>query len=225
MPRWGGSDSLLNPSAEGRLKCQRTGSGPGMERNPASARLVAGLSKCASPALWRSAMARSTAFTTAIFWDIAPPYYRNWNLSKLLCTARRVEARAVVLTTTHQQHFDRLAGQEVGAPSETRLSHFPRFHRVRVARYGAVTTIRQEQCQHFNGVIACIENSDGVDRGGGDEPDAAVSEQPGWGQMWGQTSVRRGCRRRFLTISLRNLVSRDGIEPSTRRLRVCCSAN
>ena len=51
----------------------------------------------------------------AIVWDIAPPYDRNWKFFKLLRSAEIVKQCHVVLTTTHKQHLDSLAGEETGA--------------------------------------------------------------------------------------------------------------
>jgi len=51
---------------------------------------------------------------TAI-WDIAPPYERNWNFFKLLRSARPLDHCHIVLTTTHKQHLDTLAGHDTGA--------------------------------------------------------------------------------------------------------------
>ena len=50
-----------------------------------------------------------------IIWDIAPPYDRNWNFFKLLLTSALLAQCAVVLTTTHKQHLDALAGEDTGA--------------------------------------------------------------------------------------------------------------
>ena len=52
---------------------------------------------------------------TAMIWDIAPPYDRNWNFFQLLPALRPLERCALILTTTHKQHLDTLAGQETGA--------------------------------------------------------------------------------------------------------------
>ena len=51
----------------------------------------------------------------AIVWDIAPPYDRNWSFFKLLRTADVLKNCHVVLTTTHKEHLDSLAGQDTGA--------------------------------------------------------------------------------------------------------------
>lgn len=51
----------------------------------------------------------------AIIWDIAPPYDRNWSFFKLLRTADVLRNCHIVLTTTHKEHLDSLAGQETGA--------------------------------------------------------------------------------------------------------------
>jgi CheY-like chemotaxis protein len=51
----------------------------------------------------------------AIVWDIAPPYDRNWNFFQLLRTAGPLAHCPVVLTTTHKEHLDSLAGQDTGA--------------------------------------------------------------------------------------------------------------
>ena len=51
----------------------------------------------------------------AIIWDIAPPYDRNWNFFKLIRTLRLLEGCAIVLTTTHKEHLDSLAGRDTGA--------------------------------------------------------------------------------------------------------------
>lgn len=51
----------------------------------------------------------------AVIWDIAPPYDRHWNFFKLLRTSRLFDRCAIVLTTTHKQHLDELAGQDTGA--------------------------------------------------------------------------------------------------------------
>jgi CheY-like chemotaxis protein len=50
-----------------------------------------------------------------IIWDIAPPYDRNWNFFKLLRTIGPLARCALVLTTTHKQHLDALAGLDTGA--------------------------------------------------------------------------------------------------------------
>jgi len=57
----------------------------------------------------------STHRPDGIIWDIAPPYQRNWNFFKLLRSARPLEHCHIVLTTTHKQHLDTLAGQDTGA--------------------------------------------------------------------------------------------------------------
>jgi len=51
----------------------------------------------------------------AIIWDIAPPYDRNWNFFKLVRTIDPLARCAVVLTTTHKQHLDTLAGLDTSA--------------------------------------------------------------------------------------------------------------
>jgi DNA-binding response OmpR family regulator len=51
----------------------------------------------------------------AIIWDIAPPYDQNWTFCKLLRSVRQLENCPVVLTTTHKQHLDSLAGQDTDA--------------------------------------------------------------------------------------------------------------
>ena len=51
----------------------------------------------------------------AIVWDIAPPYDRNWSFFKLLRTADVLRNCHIVLTTTHKEHLDSLAGQDTGA--------------------------------------------------------------------------------------------------------------
>jgi CheY-like chemotaxis protein len=51
----------------------------------------------------------------AIVWDIAPPYDRNWNFFQLLRTTGPLAQCPVVLTTTHKEHLDSLAGQDTGA--------------------------------------------------------------------------------------------------------------
>jgi DNA-binding response OmpR family regulator len=50
-----------------------------------------------------------------IIWDIAPPYDENWKFFKLLRTSEVLANRAVVLTTTHKEHLDRLAGTDTQA--------------------------------------------------------------------------------------------------------------
>jgi DNA-binding NtrC family response regulator len=52
---------------------------------------------------------------SAIIWDIAPPYDRNWNFLQLVRELRPLERCALVLTTTHKQHLDALAKQDTGA--------------------------------------------------------------------------------------------------------------
>jgi DNA-binding response OmpR family regulator len=52
---------------------------------------------------------------TAIIWDISPPYDRNWNFVQLIRQLRQLERCVLVLTTTHKQHLDALAGQDTGA--------------------------------------------------------------------------------------------------------------
>jgi CheY-like chemotaxis protein len=51
----------------------------------------------------------------ALIWDIAPPYDRNWRFFQLLRSIRALEDCTVVLTTTHKQHLDDLAGEATGA--------------------------------------------------------------------------------------------------------------
>ena len=51
----------------------------------------------------------------AIMWDIAPPYDQNWVFLQQLLTRSSMDGRGVVITTTHKQHLDRLAGQQTGA--------------------------------------------------------------------------------------------------------------
>lgn len=51
----------------------------------------------------------------AIIWDIAPPYDRNWKFFQLLRSSNGLGNSPVVLTTTHKQHLDSLAGQDTGA--------------------------------------------------------------------------------------------------------------
>ena len=51
----------------------------------------------------------------AIIWDIAPPYDRNWNFFQLIRALAPLEHCHLVLTTTHKQHLDDLAGQDTGA--------------------------------------------------------------------------------------------------------------
>jgi hypothetical protein len=46
---------------------------------------------------------------------IAPPYDRNWHFFKLLRSSALLAHSALVLTTTHKQHLDTLAGTETGA--------------------------------------------------------------------------------------------------------------
>lgn len=50
-----------------------------------------------------------------IIWDISPPYERNWNFFKLLRSVRPLDDCHIVLTTTHKQHLDTLAGRDTGA--------------------------------------------------------------------------------------------------------------
>jgi DNA-binding response OmpR family regulator len=50
-----------------------------------------------------------------IIWDIAPPYERNWNLFKLLRTARPLKHCGIVLTTTQTQTLDPLMAGETDA--------------------------------------------------------------------------------------------------------------
>jgi two-component SAPR family response regulator len=51
----------------------------------------------------------------AMIWDIAPPYDRNWHFYKLVRELRSLERCAIVLTTTHRQHLNELAGEMVNA--------------------------------------------------------------------------------------------------------------
>lgn len=51
----------------------------------------------------------------AIVWDIAPPYDRNWNFFQLIRTVEPLHGCGLVLTTTHKQHLDTLAGLDTGA--------------------------------------------------------------------------------------------------------------
>jgi DNA-binding response OmpR family regulator len=51
----------------------------------------------------------------ALIWDIAPPYDRNWNFFQLVRDLRTLAGCALVLTTTHKQHLDTLAGQDTRA--------------------------------------------------------------------------------------------------------------
>ena len=50
-----------------------------------------------------------------LIWDIAPPYDRNWNFFQLVRSMRPLERCAIVLTTTHKQHLDAMAGHDTGA--------------------------------------------------------------------------------------------------------------
>jgi len=52
---------------------------------------------------------------SAMIWDIAPPYDRNWNFAQLIRQLHPLDRCALVFTTTHKQHLDALAGQETGA--------------------------------------------------------------------------------------------------------------
>jgi DNA-binding response OmpR family regulator len=49
---------------------------------------------------------------SAMIWDIAPPYDRNWNFFQLI---RALDNCPIVLTTTHKQNLDALAGKDTGA--------------------------------------------------------------------------------------------------------------
>ena len=51
----------------------------------------------------------------AIIWDIAPPYDRNWNFAQLVRALHPLDRCTIVLTTTHKEHLDGLAGQATGA--------------------------------------------------------------------------------------------------------------
>ena len=51
----------------------------------------------------------------AIIWDIAPPYDRNWKFFQLLRSVSPLDQCPIVLTTTHKQNLDSLAGQDTGA--------------------------------------------------------------------------------------------------------------
>jgi CheY-like chemotaxis protein len=51
----------------------------------------------------------------AMIWDISPPYDRNWNFTKLVRSLTQLERCAFVVTTTHKQHLDDLAGRDTGA--------------------------------------------------------------------------------------------------------------
>jgi len=57
----------------------------------------------------------TTHTPSAIIWDIAPPYDRNWNFFKLIRAVNFLEHCALVLTTTHKQHLDALVGHDSGA--------------------------------------------------------------------------------------------------------------
>jgi CheY-like chemotaxis protein len=50
-----------------------------------------------------------------LIWDIAPPYDRNWNFFKMIRTLKPLDRCALVLTTTHKEHLDTLAGGDTGA--------------------------------------------------------------------------------------------------------------
>jgi DNA-binding response OmpR family regulator len=52
---------------------------------------------------------------SAIIWDNSPPYDRNWNFVKLIRGLHLLRNCTWVLTTTHKQHLDKIAGQETGA--------------------------------------------------------------------------------------------------------------
>jgi DNA-binding NtrC family response regulator len=51
----------------------------------------------------------------ALIWDISPPYDRNWRFFKVVRALRHMEQCALVLTTTHLQHLNDVAGEDVGA--------------------------------------------------------------------------------------------------------------
>ena len=48
----------------------------------------------------------------ALVWDIAPPYDRNWHFFKLLRTSHLLDHCVIVITTTHKQHLESLAGRD-----------------------------------------------------------------------------------------------------------------
>jgi DNA-binding response OmpR family regulator len=52
---------------------------------------------------------------SAIIWDIAPPYDRNWHFFQLIRDMRSLDRSVLVLTTTHKRHLDTLAGHDTGA--------------------------------------------------------------------------------------------------------------
>jgi hypothetical protein len=46
---------------------------------------------------------------------LPPTHDRNWNFFKLVRDLASLQHCAIVLTTTHKQHLDQLAGQDTGA--------------------------------------------------------------------------------------------------------------
>jgi DNA-binding NarL/FixJ family response regulator len=45
-----------------------------------------------------------------VIYDIPPPYDQNWEFLKLLRTTEAMRDRAVVVTTTHKGHLEKLVG-------------------------------------------------------------------------------------------------------------------
>jgi DNA-binding NtrC family response regulator len=45
-----------------------------------------------------------------VIYDIPPPYDQNWEFLRLLRTTEAMRARAVVVTTTHKGHLEKLVG-------------------------------------------------------------------------------------------------------------------
>ena len=45
-----------------------------------------------------------------VIYDIPPPYDQNWQFLKLLRTTEAMRERAIVLTTTHKGHLEKLVG-------------------------------------------------------------------------------------------------------------------
>ena len=50
-----------------------------------------------------------------IIWDISPPYDKNWVFFTLLRSNVALCGRGVVVTTTHKEHLDQMAGTDTGA--------------------------------------------------------------------------------------------------------------
>ena len=77
----------------------------------------------------------------AIVWDISPPYEQNWNFFQLLRSSDALKGRGIVVTTTHRDHLNDMAGKDTGAieilgkPYD--LAQIVEAVKAAVARFGA----------------------------------------------------------------------------------------